>query len=155
MPPKANREQPSASESEAKQNVNTHSRATTKARNAAAQAAQAELLARHIHSNGPYDRKIVDPLDFETLPDSVLRKYKDHYNLNKKSSLSQEGYLLGSELGRKTQSYKNKDRIAKPELASAVEKHFMAQHPKESEIVTNFLYKVNNQDKAFKLSFNQ
>lgn len=153
MPPKINRDQPSASESEAK--TSTHSRASTKARNVAALAAQAELLARHVHSNGPQDTKMADPLDFESYPETFLRKYKDHYNLTKKSCMSQEGYLLESEIGKKTQSYKNKDRITKPELANAVEKHFSAQHPKESEIVTNFLYKVNNQDKAFKLNFGQ
>lgn len=151
----SSKEAPSASESEAK-NTTTHnstnSRASTKARNAAAQAAQAELLARHIHSNGPKEREVVDPLDFESLPDETLRKYRDHYNLPVKSSLSTDGYLLASELGKKSYSFRNKDRITKPELASVTKKHFLAQTVKESEIITNFIYKVNNQDKAFKLN---
>ncbi len=154
----SSKEAPSASESEAKNptshnnNNSTNSRASTKARNAAAQAAQAELLARHIHSNGPKEQKSVDPLNFESLPDITLRKYRDHYNLPAKSSLSTDGYLLASEIGKKSYSYKNRDRVTKPELASAVKKHFMSQTVKESEIITNFIYKVNNQDKAFKLN---
>jgi len=150
----SSKEAPSASESEAKNtnNNSTNSRASTKARNAAAQAAQAELLARHIHSNGPKEKEIVEPLDFDSLPNKTLRKYRDHYNIPVKSSLSTDGYLLASEIGKKSYSYKNKDRVSKPELSSAVKKHFLNQTVKESEIITNFIYKVNNQDKAFKLN---
>lgn len=152
----SSKEAPSASESEAKNSTthnNTNSRASTKARNAAAQAAQAELLARHIHSNGPKEKKAVDPLDFDSLPDKTLRKYRDHYNLPVKNSFSMDGYLLASEIGKKSYSYRNRDRITKPELSNAVKKHFLSQTVKESEIITNFIYKVNNQEKAFKLNF--
>ncbi|KAH3669022.1 hypothetical protein WICMUC_005121 [Wickerhamomyces mucosus] len=152
MPPKSsNRDAPSASESEA--NTKSSSRASTKARNAAAQQAQAELLARHIHSNGPNERVVSDPMDFDSFPNEVLRKYRDHYRLPVKSSLTVDGFLLESEIGKKSSSYKNKNRIRKDELANAVKKHFNSQTVKESEVLTHFLYKVNNQDKAFKLSF--
>lgn len=150
MPPRAARD-PSASETEA--NANPNSRASTKARNAAAQAAQAELLARHIHSNGPLDKPIVDPMDFSSLPDDTLRKYSHMYKLPNDSALTMAGYLLESETGKKTHAFKNKTRVSKPELASTVKKHLLAQPIKESEVITNFLYKVNNQDKAFKLNF--
>jgi histone deacetylase complex subunit SAP30 len=149
MPPKINRDQ-SVSENEGK---SANSRASTKARNAAAQAAQAELLARHIHSNGPNEKVIEDPMDFDTLPDQTLRDYKELYHLPMKSAYTMNGYLLASDIGKKTLSYKNRDRVAKPELAAAVKRHMLSQPVKESEIVTNFLYKVSNQDKAFKLSF--
>lgn len=156
MPPKGSTraDAASASESEAKQSSNL--RAHTKARNAAAQAAQAAqaaLLARHINSNGPQDKAVQDPMDFESLPDESLRKYRDQYNLPVKSSLSQEGFLLTSEIGKKSLSYKSRDRVTKAELAENVKKHFLSQPVRESEIITNFLYKVNNQDKAFKLDF--
>ncbi|CCH41936.1 Transcriptional regulatory protein [Wickerhamomyces ciferrii] len=160
MPPRgSSKEAPSASESEAKNssshnnNNNPNSRASTKARNAAAQAAQAELLARHIHSNGPKEKTIADPLDFDSFPDEALRKYRDHYGLPVKSSLTTNGYLLASEIGKKTYSFKSRDRVTKPDLANAVKKHFSTQTVKESEIITNFIYKANNQDKAFKLNF--
>ena len=149
MPPKVNRD-PSVSESESKP---SNSRASTKARNAAAQAAQAELLARHIHSNGPNDRPPLDPMDFETLPIKTLREYKDLYHLPLEDALTMNGYMLESETGKKTWSYKHKNRVTKPTLAAAVKKHFVSQPVKESEIITNFLYKANNQDKAFKLNF--
>lgn len=92
-------------------------------------------------------------MDFDTLPDRSLRRYKELYHLPVKDSMTMNGFLLGSELGRRTFSYKNKDRVTKPELAGLVKRHVFSQPVKEAEIITNFLYKVNNEDKAFKLSF--
>lgn len=157
MPPRVSREA-AASDSESRAGHsntggNSNSRASTKARNAAAQAATAELLAKHIHSNGPQDKKPVDPLDFDQLSTEELRRYKAHYQLPIKTSMTMPGYLIGSSTGKKTYSFKHKDRVSKHELSGAVKKHFMAQPVKESEIITNFLYKVNNQDKSFKLNF--
>ncbi|ODV98245.1 hypothetical protein PACTADRAFT_48040 [Pachysolen tannophilus NRRL Y-2460] len=148
----------SASESESKQNekaVST-SRASVKARNQALQQAQKEFLAKHINSNGPQDKVIPEPLDFENLPNKSLRNYKKMYlkNHDIKDSLTMYGYLLESDIGKKSYSYKHKDRIAKPELAALCKKHFMGMNVKESEVITNFLYRVKNQEKAFKLRFN-
>ncbi|ODQ82618.1 hypothetical protein BABINDRAFT_29629 [Babjeviella inositovora NRRL Y-12698] len=134
----------SASESESKTGTSSASRATAKNRTAVQQAQQA-FLAKHINSNGPNDQPIPSPLDFESLPTEALRKYKKKFGINVPSSLTISGYMLASEAGKKTYSYKNKDRITKTELASHVKKHFMNQQCRESEIITNFIYKVNNQ----------
>lgn len=151
MPPKASNRDNAVSDTESKA---TNSRSNAKARHTAAQQAQAELLARHIHSNGPNEKPIIEPLDFDSLPTHTLRKYRHHYNLNgPESCLTDAGYILQSKTGEKTYTAKNSQRVAKQELAASVKKHFMNSTVKESEVITNFLYRVNNQDKQFKLSF--
>lgn len=152
MPSKNHKDQ--VSETESKQPSN--SRASQKARNAAAQAAQQELLAKHINSNGPQDKPKVEPLDFEAFSDDELVAYNRKYGLGYSDPLSINGNILNSEIGKKTNFSRNgvnKNRISKPELASHLKKHFMAMPCRENEIITSFLYKVKNQDKKFKLSF--
>lgn len=153
MPPRAHHKE-SASELEAK--TGATSRAANKARNAVAAAAQLELLSKHIHSNGPQDRAFIDPLDFSTLDDISLRKYNQKYSLNSPEPQSLNENILQSEIGKKTLSLKKiaqTNKISKPELASRVQKHFLQTTVRENEVIANFLYKVRNQDKEFKLIF--
>lgn len=150
MAPRVHKE--SASESESKTPLG--SRASQKARNAAAQAAQQEFLLRYINSNGPQDKARTDPLDFNTLSDDALEKYRKHYGLNCPPAMSLNAYILGSEIGKKTYSYKvNEDKITKSDMANQVKKSFLALPCRENEIIACFLYKVKNQDREFKLTF--
>ncbi|KAH3678300.1 hypothetical protein WICPIJ_008850 [Wickerhamomyces pijperi] len=151
MPPKSTNRDNTVSDTESK---TSNSRSNAKARNSAAQQAQAELLARHIHANGPNEKPIIEPLDFDSLPVHTLRKYRDHYGLSgTESCLTGSGYILQSKAGEKTYTAKNSSRVSKLELAANVKKHFLSTNVKESEVITNFLYRVNNQDKQFKLNF--
>lgn len=152
MPPRV-QHRDSASESESK--TGTTSRAANKARNAVAQAAQLELLSKHIHSNGPRDKPKVNPLDFYDLDNESLHKYSHKYGLNLPQIQTTNDNILQSEIGKKTYSAKRAaqtSRIAKPEFANHVQKHFLAAPCRENEIVANFLYKVKNDDKEFKLT---
>lgn len=152
MPPRV-QHRDSASESESK--TGTTSRAANKARNAVAQAAQLELLSKHIHSNGPQDKPKINPLDFLSLDTATLQKYSLKYDMNMPKIQSVNENILLSEIGKKTYSAKkvmSVGRISKPEFASHVHKHFLAAPCRENEIVANFMYKVKNEDKEFKLS---
>ncbi|RLV95258.1 Transcriptional regulatory protein SAP30 [Spathaspora sp. JA1] len=163
MPPRSHRE--SASESESSRNntipggsSNSGSKSTQKAKNQAAQAIQQNYLARHITSNGPQDRAVVHPLDFEAFDDSVLMRYNEKYGLNLPRPETVNYDILNSEIGKKTFSKRSKKReeqgrISKPELAKHLKSHFMALGSKENEIITGFLYKVKHQDNDFKLTF--
>ncbi len=121
---------------------NHSSRASVKAR----QAAQQAFLALHINKDGPYKKQLPDPMDFESLPLSSLRKARDLYGLNTPSCHSFEGELLNSKIGKKTYSYKNnKDaRVSKKELADDVKKYVMEQPIRETEVIVNFLYAVHH-----------
>lgn len=151
MAPRGHKE--SASESEAKPVSN--SRSSNKARNAVAQAAQQEFLSRHINSNGPHDKPKVEPLDFMAFNEATLDKYSKQYNLDMPDTQTLNENILSSEIGKKTSSYKKSqiNKISKIEKANSLKKHFMALPSRENEIITNFLYKVRNQEKDFKLSF--
>jgi histone deacetylase complex subunit SAP30 len=63
------------------------------------------------------------------------------------------GYLLGGSIGKKTYTYKNSNRVSKPELAAAVKKHFMGSNVKESETIVDFIYSVRKQGMLLRLSF--
>ncbi|CUM65302.1 uncharacterized protein PRCAT00002937001 [Priceomyces carsonii] len=143
-----------ASEPEVKQAAS--SRSSTKAKNAAAQQAQQEYLSKHINSNGPQDAPKVDPLDFYSFDCKTLDKYVRTYGLNLPPTMTIDGDILQSDIGKKTYSYKhsNKNRVSKLEQSNNVKKHFMNLPCRENEIITNFLYKANNQDTEFKLKFN-
>ncbi|SGZ51684.1 CIC11C00000005880 [Sungouiella intermedia] len=152
MPPRV-QHRDSASESESK--TGTTSRAANKARNAVAQAAQLELLSKHIHSNGPKDKPKVNPLDFLSLDNEALHKYNLKYGMNLPKIQSVNENILLSEIGKKTYSAMKAvslGRISKPEFASHVHKHFLAAPCRENEIVANFMYKVKNENKDFKLT---
>uniref|UniRef100_A0A0L0NQ54 Histone deacetylase complex subunit SAP30 Sin3 binding domain-containing protein n=1 Tax=Candidozyma auris TaxID=498019 RepID=A0A0L0NQ54_CANAR len=132
------------------------SRSANKARNAVAIAAQQEILSKHIHSNGPNDKPKIDALDFTTLNVSSLNKYNRKYALNLPAIRTLNEDILLSALGKKTYSSKRltqEHKISKPEIASHCQKHFMASPCRENEIISNFLYKVKNEDKEFKLTF--
>lgn len=145
------RNRESASESETK---TTTSRASAKAKNSSIQQAQQDFIAKHITSNGPYDQPKINPLDFENLPVELLIKYNRKFNLNSENLYTINGYMLKSEIGKKTISYKkNSKKTSSKELAATVKKHFQNLPCRENEVITNFLYKVKNQDKDFKLSF--
>ncbi|RCK64895.1 Transcriptional regulatory protein SAP30 [Candida viswanathii] len=166
-----NNHKDSASESESNTNTHTHTRHTTassssttktsqKARNQLALQQQQQYLAKHINSNGPQDRPKPAPLDFSTYKDSALLKYSERYgfhNLTRIDSLNSD--ILNSEIGKKTFSKRSKrrqrdtGRITKPEVANHIKNHFAGLPAKENDILTAFLYKVKNQDKEFKLTF--
>ncbi|CDK27101.1 unnamed protein product [Kuraishia capsulata CBS 1993] len=178
----------SASESESQpKQAQSNSRSSTKARNLALQQAQKEILSKHINSNGPQDKPLVDPLDFESLPNESLRKYRELFLLPNPeeypnvprediipTSFSRHGELLRSKLAQSTLSAKRGNRISKNDLANVVKSHYLNTPVKESDIITNFIYKVINQgeyytfqftlqhlqlltllEKKFKLDFNQ
>ncbi|CAK7903136.1 hypothetical protein CAAN1_16S01002 [[Candida] anglica] len=142
----------SASESESKP---FGGRVSAKAKNAtAAQQAQQEYLSKHINSNGPKDIEKPHPLDFESYPSQALTNYSRKYNLGSESPSTINGYMLKSSIGKKTSSYKkHTKKVPTRELAATVKKHFINLPSRENEIITNFLYKVKNQEKDFKLSF--
>lgn len=135
---------------------------TTKSKNALAQAAQQEYLARHINSNGPQDRIKLDPLDFTGLSEHQLDNYKQYYKLNLPECETVKGNILNSDIGKKTLSYKKQAKLSKfkkvtkvekRELSNTIKAHFQSLPVKENEIITNFLYKVNHDDQDFKLTF--
>ena len=141
-------------ESESRQH--SHSlRTTHKARNAVAQAAQQEFLQKNINSNNVKDRKKPHPLDFFAFSDDILQRYTKKYDLHYPPPLSLNGDILSSEIGKKTFTYKNnlKYKISKQELSRDLKKHFMALQCRENEVISNFLYKVKNQDKDLRLTF--
>ncbi|OBA23941.1 hypothetical protein METBIDRAFT_10145 [Metschnikowia bicuspidata var. bicuspidata NRRL YB-4993] len=153
MPPRVQNKD-STSESESKATLT--SRAANKARNAVAAAAQLELLSKHIHSNGPKDKPSIHPLDFQSFSEETLNNYLRKYSLNYPDVRSLNENILNSEIGKKTYSYKRAthgNKISKPELASNLQKHFTLMNIRENEVITNFLYRVKNQDKEFKLTF--
>ncbi|SCW01715.1 LAFE_0E05666g1_1 [Lachancea fermentati] len=118
-----------------------------------------ELIRTHIQNNHPDNDPKPHPADFESYPDEFLRRYKDHFHLSLEDNLSIQGYLLGSELGAKTYSYKrNQDgiadaRVTKKELASEVKRHFTSYSVKETECVPAFIYKVKNKKRKFRMEF--
>lgn len=153
MPPKSTQKS-GGSDSESK--GGTTSRAANKARNAVAVAAQQELLAKHIHSNGPLDAPKKEPLDFNSLDDDTLTRYNLKYGLDLPRIETINDNILQSEIGKKSYGSKKSSRmprITKPEIASHCHKHFMTAPCKENEMIASFLYKVKNEDKEFKLSF--
>lgn len=153
MPPRA-QTRDTASDAEAK-SIPT-SRSANKARNAVMVAAQQELLSKHIHSNGPHDKPKLDALDFSTLSETDLEKYNRKYGLNIPGIQNVNEDILKSEIGKKTFSSKRVTQtttVAKPEAASLCQKHFIGAPCRENEIISNFLYKVKNEDKEFKLTF--
>ncbi len=123
--------------------TNSHSRSSAKAKQAAHQA----YLDLYVTKDGPYKFPVPKPMDFDSLPLPVLRKYNYLHGLNTPSALSHNGSLLDSEIGRRTYSYKHKNRISKKELAGAVKNHVLSQPVRESEIIVDFLYAVHNQSK--------
>lgn len=141
-------------ESESRQHTQSL-RTTYKARNAVAQAAQQEFLQKNINSNSINDRKRPHPLDFFAFDDDILQRYTKKYDLNYPPPLSVNGDILCSEIGKKTFTYKNnlKYKISKQELSRDLKKHFMALQCRENEVISNFLYKVKNQDKDLRLTF--
>lgn len=153
MPPKQ-AQKGAGSDGELK--TGTTSRAANKARNAVAVAAQQELLAKHIHSNGPQDQPKVEPLDFFSLDQETLTRYNLKNGLNLPRVQSINDNILQSEIGKKTSTFKKSQgisKITKPELANHCQKHFMSAPCKENEMIATFLYKVKNEDREFKLSF--
>lgn len=128
--------------------------------NAAQQQYLKDLVNTHITNN---HRDIVNPKygpsDFEHYSDDFLRRYKDHYSLNCPDNMTINGYLLGSELGSKTYSFKRNKvsapdaRILKKDLAAEVKRHFNSYPVKEMDCIPQFIYKVKNQKKKFKMEF--
>lgn len=75
--------------------TSTTSRSLNKTKQQQLKQAQEEFLARHINSNGPQDQDPIDPLDFETLPVSVLNKYKKKFGLDVPDAMTDYGQMLG------------------------------------------------------------
>lgn len=153
MPPRAQHRDP-ASDAESK-SIPT-SRSANKARNAVAVAAQQELLSKHIHSNGPHDKPRIDVLDFNTFDDTTLERYNRKLGIECPAIQKIDEDILRSDIGKKTYTARNSSQtmsISKPEMASFCQKHFINSPCRENEIISNFLYKVKNDDKEFKLTF--
>uniref|UniRef100_A0A060THF2 ARAD1D38170p n=1 Tax=Blastobotrys adeninivorans TaxID=409370 RepID=A0A060THF2_BLAAD len=104
--------------------------------------------------NGPEADQPGDPLDFDTLPLSALRKYRTAHRLQVPSALSWPGYMVHGGIGKKTSSYKASTRVPKEELAAAVKKHFLNHNVRESDAIVDFIYSIKKQDEEFKLQFN-
>ncbi|QLQ81827.1 hypothetical protein HG537_0G00810 [Torulaspora globosa] len=118
-----------------------------------------ELVRTSITNNHPSLTRKPDPVDFESYSDDFLRRYKDHYHIPMADNMTLRGYLLGSDLGSKTYSYKQNRpgsqnaRVFKKDLASEVKKHFTAHTVKETECIPHFIYKVKSQKRRFKMEF--
>ncbi|QPG76619.1 hypothetical protein FOA43_004011 [Brettanomyces nanus] len=131
---------------------------------------QKESVSKYVHSNGPQDFAIPDPMDFSTWTEEQLRKYREMY-LNPNRVISPDvktfqGYMLeANKLGESTEAYikneQNRDRNlyeyrTYSDLRNNVEDHFNNHlAAKESEVLVNFLYKVKNEDKSFRLYFDR
>ncbi|KAK9480015.1 hypothetical protein V1514DRAFT_327123 [Lipomyces japonicus] len=94
-----------------------------------------------------------DPIDFETFPRAALRKYKAAYNLSTPSSVTFSGSLLDSSVGKRTYSFKHRNRVSKDELASDVKRHFTSVPVRETDMIAGFIYAAKYQKNAFKLRF--
>ncbi|AGO12617.1 AaceriAER278Wp [[Ashbya] aceris (nom. inval.)] len=118
-----------------------------------------ELVRTHIHNNHEENIPLLHPLDFEAYSDDFLRRYKDHYQIPLQDNLSLQGFLLGSELGSRTYSYRRNlpsqpdSRVTKKQLADEVRRHFTASTVKETECIPAFIYKVKNSKKKFRMEF--
>lgn len=117
-----------------------------------------DLVKTHITNNHPQFLAKTDPVDFESYSDDFLRRYKDRFQLDVEDNMTLRGYLLGSQLGSKTYSYKRNEgvqdgRIVKKNLASEVKKHFTSYGIKEADCIPQFIYKVKTQKKRFKMEF--
>lgn len=132
----------------------------------ASQANNAKLeafLKRHIH-NSNYPQPIVDPLDFSDFPIDVLNSYCKKYNItvlddNKQPVIVEtessfaEMLPNGSSFTERLLHTKTTGRLPKKEVADLVKRHFLATNSKENEVIANFIYCVNNEDKVFKYNF--
>ncbi|AMD22403.1 HGR064Wp [Eremothecium sinecaudum] len=118
-----------------------------------------DLVRLHVHNNHEENFAPVHPLEFEEDSDDFLRRYKDRHQLPVKDNMTLQGFLLGSELGMRTYSYKKNNsslpdgRVTKKELAEEVKKHFISTVVKEAECVPAFIYKVKNSKKQFRMEF--
>lgn len=117
-----------------------------------------DLVKRHITNNHPHNLPKTDPVDFESYSDDFLRRYKDRFQLDVEDNMTLKGYLLGSQLGSKTFSYRRNEgaqdgRVVKKSLASEVKKHFTSYGIKEADCIPQFIYKVKTQKKRFKMEF--
>lgn len=118
------------------------------------------LVTTHITDNHPnIIHPVTNPVNFEDYSDKFLRNYKDHFNLNLPDNMTFRGYLLGSKLGSKTYSFernkigKNDARIHKKDLSNEVKRHFDSVNIKETDCIPQFIYKVKNQKKKFRMEF--
>ncbi|KNC95922.1 uncharacterized protein SPPG_08678 [Spizellomyces punctatus DAOM BR117] len=70
----------------------------------------------------------VSQVDFSTMDDRVLRRYKRTFKLRAKSS-----------------------KESRDELVSSVTKHFLQQEINEKDTITFFIYTLRNQENVYKL----
>lgn len=129
-----------------------------------------EYVAKYVNSNGPQDHPVPDPMDFSSWTEEQLRKYRELY-LNPNHIVSSDiktfqGYMLeGTKLGESTESYlKNEQNKqanvyeyrTRDQLRNTVEDDFKNNMSvKENDVIVNFLYKVKNEDKNFRLYFDR
>ncbi|GME85680.1 unnamed protein product [Ambrosiozyma monospora] len=149
---------------------NSNSRSAVKHRQQALIQQQKEFVLKYVHKNGPSDFPKKDPMDFSNWSVEQLRKYRELY-LNPSNIISPDvktfqGFMLeNSKLGESTDAYiKNEmskeqnvyDYRTNDDLRKNVEEHFNSQlNVKESEVITNFIYKVKNEDKKFRIYFDK
>ncbi len=131
---------------------------------------QKKYVTKYVHSNGPQDTPVQDPMDFSNWTEDQLRKYRERY-LNPNHIISPDiktfqGYMLEeNKLGESTESYiKNEenrsqnlyDYRTREDLRNNVENHFKSDlNVKENDVIAGFLYKVRNEDKNFRQYFDR
>ncbi|BAO38527.1 Transcriptional regulatory protein SAP30 [Kluyveromyces marxianus] len=150
----------SKSKSAAQSGSGSSTRAGVKQRLSSAQQQYLKDLAKkHIHNNHRKNTPLANPVDFEQYSDDFLRRYKDRFQLDTPDNLSIQGYLLSSNIGKHTYSYKRNHesmpdaRITKQELARGVKEHFDNYTVREAECLPQFIYKVQNKKKKFRMEF--
>ena len=138
---------------------NTNSSSNKQRLTAAQQQYLKSLVSSHITNNHPDLQPKYSPVDFEHYSDEFLRNYKDRFALDTQDNMTFQGYLLGSRLGSKTYSFRRNmigtpdARVHKKELSEKVARHFDQQQVKEMECIPQFVYKVKNQKKKFRMEF--
>ncbi|CAG99542.1 Sap30p [Kluyveromyces lactis] len=164
MAPRGHNNSNSESESKGKSSNNATSGASTRTSvkqrlSSAQQQYLKDLNKKHIHNNHPKNEPLPNPMDFEQYSDEFLRRYKDRFQLKSPDNLSIQGYLLGSRIGKHTYSAKRNQknvpdaRVTKQELAKGVREHFDNYTVREAECLPQFIYKVQNQKKKFRMEF--
>ncbi|KAI8916668.1 hypothetical protein PhCBS80983_g04277 [Powellomyces hirtus] len=85
---------------------------------------------KHTITKKPDD--YVSQIDFSTMEDKILKRYKRTFKLRAKSS-------------------RERDRETRDDLVSSVTKHFNSYEVNEKDMVTSFIYALRNQDNIYKL----
>lgn len=149
------RSQGSGSQGGNSNNSNTNSSSGKHRTTAAQQAYIKELVRTHITNNHPNLKPQPHPTDISAYSDQFLRKYRDRYKLDCPDNYTLQGYLLGSTVGSQTvsQGKIQKDRVSRDKLVDVVSKHWNSVQYKEAVVIPQFIYKVRNKKRQFRMEF--